>query len=177
MRITAITSEEFRWPRHKPIRDGKHTYTRAGLGVVKIETDENVTGIEMEANVQLGARAIKMKVGGVRMRKDVERVEAVREAIDPGVKLLVDANCAYRAYEAIQFAERIEAYDSFWFEEPVAPDDSEGMRKLVEKTCVPIATGEKRLHLPFSERIRTTPRSNHSASYMIGLPCQPERSN
>ena len=62
------------------------------------------------------------------IREDVERVKAVREAIGPDVKLLVDANCAYRAYEAIQLARRIEEYDIFWFEEPVAPDDYEGHR-------------------------------------------------
>src|ERR671933_2491161 len=97
---------------------------------------------EMETNVRMGARAIKMKVGGVPMREDVARVKAVREAIGPDVKLLVDANCAYRAYQAIQFAERIEEFDIFWFEEPVAPDDYEGSRRLAEKTSIPIATGE-----------------------------------
>src|SRR5437762_2795866 len=96
----------------------------------------------MVDNVNLGARAIKMKVGGVPIREDVERVKAVREAIGPDVKLLVDANCAYRHYEAIQLARRIEAYDIFWFEEPVAPDDYEGHRKLAEATMIPIATGE-----------------------------------
>ncbi len=83
-----------------------------------------------------------MKVGGVPIREDVARVEAVREAIGPEVKLLVDANCAYRSYQAIQFAKRIEEYDIFWFEEPVAPDDYEGHRKLAEATSIPIATGE-----------------------------------
>jgi L-alanine-DL-glutamate epimerase-like enolase superfamily enzyme len=97
---------------------------------------------EMETNIKMGARAVKMKVGGVPMREDVARVKAVREAIGPEVKLLVDANCAYRSYEAIQFAERIEDFDIFWFEEPVAPDDYEGMRKLADKTTIPIATGE-----------------------------------
>ena len=66
----------------------------------------------------------------------------MREAIGPDVKLLVDANCAYRYYEAIQFARRIEEYDIFWFEEPVAPDDYEGHRRLAEATSIPIATGE-----------------------------------
>src|SRR5262245_26540443 len=41
-----------------------------------------------------------------------------------------------------QFAERIEEFDIFWFEEPVAPDDYEGHRRLAEKTSIPIATGE-----------------------------------
>src|SRR3979411_3464444 len=45
MKITSITTEEFRWPRHVPIRNGKHPYTHSGLGIVKIETDENITGI------------------------------------------------------------------------------------------------------------------------------------
>ncbi len=243
MKITRITPEEFRWPRHKPIRNGKHTYTHAGLGIVKIETDAGITGIglggtglieqatiehltpeligedpidverlwhrmwvpklvgrrglttraisaidiglwdirakvaglplykllggyrdrvptyiaggyyeegkglrelqeEMVESVEMGARAIKMKVGGVPIREDVARVRAVREAIGPDVKLLIDANCAYRYYEAIQFARRVEEYDIFWFEEPVAPDDYDGHRKIAEATAIPIATGE-----------------------------------
>ena len=45
MRIVRISTEEYRWPRHKPISNGLHTYTHAGLGLVKIETDAGVTGI------------------------------------------------------------------------------------------------------------------------------------
>ncbi len=55
---------------------------------------------------------------------------------------MVDANCAYRAYEAIQIAKRIEEFDIFWFEEPVAPDDYEGHRKVAQATYIPVATGE-----------------------------------
>ena len=31
MKITSITTEEFRWPRAVPIRNGKHTYTHSAL--------------------------------------------------------------------------------------------------------------------------------------------------
>ena len=55
---------------------------------------------------------------------------------------MVDANCAYRSYEAIQIAKRIEQYDIFWFEEPVMPDDYDGHRRLAQATSIPIATGE-----------------------------------
>jgi L-alanine-DL-glutamate epimerase-like enolase superfamily enzyme len=96
----------------------------------------------MEANVRMGALAVKMKVGAVSMREDVARVKAVREAIGPDIKLLVDANCAYRWYDAIQFARRIEPYDIFWFEEPVIPDDYDGHHKISQATIIPIATGE-----------------------------------
>ena len=69
-------------------------------------------------------------------------MRVVREAIGPDVKLMVDANCAYKVYEAIQLAKRIEEFDPFWFEEPIAVDDYEGHRRLAEATSIPIATGE-----------------------------------
>jgi L-alanine-DL-glutamate epimerase-like enolase superfamily enzyme len=99
-------------------------------------------GQEMESNVAMGARAVKMKIGAVPIREDVARVKAAREAIGPEVKLLVDANCAYRYYDAIQIAKRIEEYDIFWFEEPVQPDDYAGHRKVAAATTIPIAAGE-----------------------------------
>jgi L-alanine-DL-glutamate epimerase-like enolase superfamily enzyme len=97
---------------------------------------------EMITNVEMGAKAIKMKVGGVSIREDVERVKTVRQTVGTEVKLMIDANCAYRYYEAIQLAKQVEEYDVFWFEEPVAPDDYEGHRKLAAATTIPIATGE-----------------------------------
>jgi L-alanine-DL-glutamate epimerase-like enolase superfamily enzyme len=97
---------------------------------------------EMVDYVEMGANAVKMKIGAVPIPEDVERVRAVREAIGPDVKLLLDANCAYRYYQAIQFARRVEEFDPFWFEEPIAPDDYDGHRKLAESTSIPIATGE-----------------------------------
>ena len=90
----------------------------------------------------MGAMAVKMKIGGESIATDVERVRVVRETVGPNVKLLVDANNAYRSYEAIQMARQIERYDIFWFEEPVAPDDYRGHRKVAEATSIPIATGE-----------------------------------
>src|SRR5882757_3697572 len=208
VKITSITTEEFKWPRRVPIRNGKHTYTHSGLGIVKIETDENITGIglggtgligqatietlkhdligedpidverlwhkmwvpkligrrglttraisaidiglwdikgkaanlplykllggfrdrvpayiaggyyesgkglkelakEMEQNLRMGAKAVKIKVGGVPIREDVERIRTVRETIGPDVKLLIDANCAYRWYQAVQLARQV----------------------------------------------------------------------
>lgn len=121
-------------------RDRVPTYVAGGY----YEEDKGLKELaaEMVENVEMGARAVKMKVGALSIREDVERVKTVREAIGPDVKLLLDANCAYRHYEAIQFAKRVEEYDPFWFEEPVAPDDYEGHRRLADATSIPIATGE-----------------------------------
>jgi D-arabinonate dehydratase len=97
---------------------------------------------EMKSYMAMGAQAVKMKLGALPILDDVERVRVVRETVGPRVKVLVDANCAYRYYEAIELAKRIEEYNPFWFEEPVAPDDYAGHRKLAQATTIPIASGE-----------------------------------
>ncbi len=97
---------------------------------------------EMARNMELGARAVKMKVGGASINEDVERVRVVRETVGPNIKVMVDANNAYRHYEAIEFARKVEKYDLFWFEEPVEPDDYEGQAAITHATSVPVAAGE-----------------------------------
>ena len=45
MKITGITTKEFRWPRHKPIANGKHTYTHVTFAVVGDRDHRGITGI------------------------------------------------------------------------------------------------------------------------------------
>ena len=97
---------------------------------------------EMEENLLLGAKAVKMKIGGAPIREDVERVRVARETIGADVKLMVDANCAYTLREAIEIARKMEPYDVYWFEEPLPPDDYRGHGILARATAIPIATGE-----------------------------------
>jgi D-arabinonate dehydratase len=98
---------------------------------------------EMAAYVETGARAVKMKVGRISQREDAARVAAVRDVIGPDIKLMIDANGAYRAHEAILFAARVEAHDISWFEEPVAPEDYCGYARIGRQTSIPIAAGEQ----------------------------------
>ena len=97
---------------------------------------------EIEDSLSMGALAVKMKVGGAPINEDVERVRVVRETAGPGVKVMVDANCAYRYYEAIELARKIEKYEITWFEEPVMPDDYKGHQLISQATYIPVATGE-----------------------------------
>jgi L-alanine-DL-glutamate epimerase-like enolase superfamily enzyme len=97
---------------------------------------------EVESYVALGSRGVKIKVGALSITDDVARVRAVRQAIGDGVELLLDANCAYRAAEAIQFAKRVEDYRPYWFEEPVQPDHYQGFVAIGNATWIPLASGE-----------------------------------
>ena len=45
MKITDVTVECYAWPKPKPISNGKYTYTKVVFNLVKVTTDEAVTGI------------------------------------------------------------------------------------------------------------------------------------
>lgn len=99
-------------------------------------------GEEMARFVEAGYRAVKMKVGGAPFRIDVERVRAAREAVGPEVQLMVDANNAWTAAEAIRFGRAVEGHDISWFEEPCWPDDLEGAAEVCRVLDMPVASGE-----------------------------------
>ena len=96
----------------------------------------------MEAALEEGAQAVKMQIGGASVGQDVERVRVARETLGPEVKLMLDASCQYRFYEAIEIARKIEKYDIAWLEEPVRPDDYRGYQLVSQATSIPIAGGE-----------------------------------
>ena len=130
-------------PLYKLLGGGKDRipYYCAG-GYYEEGKDLAALGQEMKDYVASGAKAVKMKVGAISIEEDAKRVEAVRKAVGPEVKVMVDANCAYNFHEAITFARRVEEYQPYWFEEPVQPDDYEGFRRIGEATSIPVATGE-----------------------------------
>jgi L-alanine-DL-glutamate epimerase-like enolase superfamily enzyme len=100
-------------------------------------------GEELASYVQMGFRAVKMKVGLLNEREEEARICAAREAIGPDVLLMLDANNAWRDLPtALRFMKRYEPYDPCWIEEPFGPDDIDNHERLARATRVPVATGE-----------------------------------
>lgn len=97
---------------------------------------------EVQKAVTAGARAVKLKVGRLSLQEDVSRIAAVRGEFGDALRILVDANGAYRFHEAVQLAHRLEPLDIFWLEEPVHADDYNNLARLRTKTIIPIAAGE-----------------------------------
>ena len=73
-----------------------------------------------------GFARVKMKVGREPAR-DRERLRWAREAIGDGVELMVDANGAFDAKEALRWAQVYAEHGATWFEEPVSSDDLHGL--------------------------------------------------
>lgn len=90
-----------------------------------------------------GFRGIKIKVGSADPTKDLKRLEAVREAIGPEPMLAIDANGKWDFPTAVRFCRPAEAFDVFWFEEPLWHDDVRGHAELARQTRIPIALGEQ----------------------------------
>ncbi|MEA3406846.1 MAG: mandelate racemase/muconate lactonizing enzyme family protein [Chloroflexota bacterium] len=97
---------------------------------------------EARSYVSAGFDMLKIKVGLLTVEADLERAAAIREAIGPEIKLMVDANHAYNAFTALRMGRGLEELDVTWFEEPVPPEDHEGYRRVREGLEIAIAGGE-----------------------------------
>ena len=97
---------------------------------------------EMAGYIEMGYDTVKMKVGRLELKKNAERVKAVRAAIGPDIRLMVDGNHAWTAYQAIQFGRMIEKYEPYWLEEPVPTSDYAGGTEVRAALDIPLATGE-----------------------------------
>jgi D-galactarolactone cycloisomerase len=97
---------------------------------------------EARGYVDAGFRAIKMKIGLGDLAADISRIQAVREAIGPDVKLAVDANHCFTVPQAIRLGRALEELDILWFEEPIAPEDLAGYIEVTRALDVAVAGGE-----------------------------------
>jgi L-alanine-DL-glutamate epimerase-like enolase superfamily enzyme len=73
----------------------------------------------------------------------VPEVRAAREAIGNDMPLMVDTNCPWTVWQAVEIAGRMQEFDLTWLEEPVwPPGDHEGLARVRLEGGVPIAAGE-----------------------------------
>lgn len=94
--------------------------------------------------LELGILRVKIKVGR-EPERDPARVKLTRETIGSDVELFVDANSAYSRKEALYFCRLFAGeFDVRWMEQPLPPEDVEGMAWLreVSPERLEIADGE-----------------------------------
>lgn len=98
--------------------------------------------------VEAGFTAVKMRFGygpqdgRAGMRKNVELVRTVRDAIGDDVDLMADAYMGWTAQYAIEMIRLLDDYQLAWIEEPVLPDDLDGYARIRASTRTAIAGGE-----------------------------------
>ena len=83
----------------------------------------------------------------VEPEEDIARVAAVRRALGPRAKLMVDVNCAWSPAFAIEMGRALEPHKLYWIEEPVATDDIAGSAAVADALATPIAGYETEVGL------------------------------
>jgi len=97
---------------------------------------------EAKGYIDQGFRAVKMKIGLGSLKRDIERIAAVKAAVGSDVQLMVDANHCYNVPTAIVLGRELEKMGIYWFEEPISPEDIEGYVEVSRTLDIAIAGGE-----------------------------------
>ena len=73
----------------------------------------------------------------------MECIAKVAEVVGEDVQLLIEGHGRIDIPTAVKIGRRLEEFDIFWFEEPIPPDDKEGMKQVKDRVRVSIAAGER----------------------------------
>jgi L-alanine-DL-glutamate epimerase-like enolase superfamily enzyme len=123
-------------PLHQLIGGAKRTKIPAYASLLRIGKPDAIAG-ECRTARQLGYTAIKLH------ETTVPAVSAAREAIGPGVPLMVDMNCPLSGHDAIAFAHACRDAAPMFLEEPVwPPEDFATLAEVRKQGGLDIAAGE-----------------------------------
>ncbi len=92
---------------------------------------------EVDPSTSAGADAVRAA------RTGIERVAAMRSAIGPDVRLLVDCHRRFDLESALIVADELAKQDIGWFEEPVDTEtEQDDMAQIARRVPMPVAGGE-----------------------------------
>jgi L-alanine-DL-glutamate epimerase-like enolase superfamily enzyme len=97
---------------------------------------------EMRGYLDLGYRAVKMKIGGASAAEDLRRIDAVVSVIGDPARVAVDANGRFSPEDAARRIRQLDKLGLLWLEEPLDPLDFDGCAALAERCQTPLASGE-----------------------------------
>jgi len=122
---------------------GMPVYKLLGLsGEIKVPISHTIGIDTLEKMQEKALRAkefeiLKVKVG---VPADMEMVKAVREVTDKRIR--VDANAGWKTEEAIQKINQLEDLGVEFVEQPLKPENKEGLKEIRKNTFLPIILDE-----------------------------------
>jgi len=126
-------------------RDRVPTYASDGMWV-SLSPDELAAAAKRHAAA--GFSAVKLRLGQeATPEAEVRRVRAVRDAVGPDVRIMVDATESWTLTRARRAGRALQAAGIAWLEDPVHHQDVAGLAALRRELEVPITGGEHLYHL------------------------------
>lgn len=113
----------------EPSQVAEHIAERLELGL---------TAVKMNASGRMSSLATVAEIDGV-----VRRVAAAREVLGDHRDVAVDFHGRLTLADARRLAPLLEPYRPFFLEEPVLPENSHLIGRLVQATSTPVSTGER----------------------------------
>ncbi len=83
------------------------------------------------------------QIGKRELASAMECVRKVAGAVGEDVLLLIEGHGRFDIPTAVKIGQQLEEFDIYWFEEPLPPDDLNGMREVKERVRVSLAAGER----------------------------------
>jgi o-succinylbenzoate synthase len=120
---------------------------RSAFAVNALLEGDDAAGLAASAEqaVKQGFRVVKLKVAARPLGVEAQRLLAVRRAVGPGVQIRIDANGGWTEATARSALRGLEALGLEVCEQPVAPADIEGLRRLRHLAPCRIAADESML--------------------------------
>ncbi len=108
---------------------------------IRFNDDTRDTIANAREFIDAGFTAVKVKAGRA-VEKDVAYIAAIREALGPHIRIMVDVNCGWDAERTVRFAKAVAPYDIYWIEEPIPPDRPDELAAIRRAAGIRISTGE-----------------------------------
>lgn len=100
-------------------------------------TPENLTEHCVELMNRHGFRTLKLKLGAYDPDTEIACVIQLREAVGPGIGIVLDPNGGWMLSTAMRVAKKLEPYDILYYEDPIRYDEG-NIRRLQASTRTPI---------------------------------------
>jgi galactonate dehydratase len=120
-------------------------------GWYQSERDPAAIAVLARQVVARGYRGLKLdpfghasaELDGPERRKAIQIVSAVRQAVGPDIKIMLEMHGRFTASTAAAVARLLEPFEPEWIEEPTPPENALAYRSVRSATHLPIATGER----------------------------------
>lgn len=130
-----LAAKEVKLPLHKLLGSRREKVRAYASGLDFHLTDGEFCAFFAHADA-IGYNAFKIKVGHPDFAWDLNRLALLKKTVRPGALVMIDANEAWGAKEALTKLEAIHkaGHDLLWVEDPILRNDYEGLKLLREST-------------------------------------------
>lgn len=130
------------------VRDGISCYANAWFAPAKTPDE---FALKATMAVEQGFKALKwdpfgaayLQIGREQLHQAMACIEAVHDAIRGRADIIIEAHGRFDIPTAVRIGRLLEPFDILWLEEPIPPQNLEGLAEVKKRVSIPIAAGER----------------------------------